>query len=373
VVRAIFIGVCVSVTLGLLAATPGQASLYQPDDPMVVPVRPDGVGEPFPFGEFRRRLVQLANSGNPTLKNADGSPTDRDRLLTRVKALQQTRDLSVDDTAALAADMLRLGDTDARFFVNDALNLLTPRTRDRSPNYFVHTTLAEVRAARGEWADALRYHEAALLDCEMPAKVKGWTDAQRNWVAKLDSSYVPHYLRLRKAEADARPRPAHDTEEPTPLFPLPDGKTPVDPVRFVNDAGTYQPGVLAAAERAKLPPDAVAITQQLLLWFPSDTRLYWLLAELYAADDNLAVAQQIMDECAWSKQYGNRKILMDHREAVTAVEDARRRTAQESAEKAVPISMRTIGIYFAVVVAFGVIAIARAFTRRGRKAGGSSR
>jgi len=35
--------------------------------------------------------------------------------------------------------------------------------------------------------------------------------------------------------------------------------------------------------------------------------------------------------------------------------------------------MRTIGIYFAVVVAFGVIAIARAFTRRGRRAGGSSR
>jgi hypothetical protein len=358
---------------------------------MVVPVRPDGVGEPFPFGEFRRRLVQLANSGNPTLKNADGSPTDRDRLLARVKTRQQSRNLSADETAALAADMLRLGNTDVRYFVNDALNLLTPRTRDRSPSYFVHTTLAEVQAARGEWADAVRYHEAAMIDCEMPAKVKGWTDAQRNWIANLDRSYVPHYLRLRKSDADARSRPAHDSEEPTPLFPLPDGKTPVNPVRFVNDVGVYQPGSLAAAERAKLPPDAVAIVQQLLLWFPSDTRLYWLLAELYAAEGKLNEAERIMNECvSEARAYGGRKLLMDHRQAIRAAVATKPQAAAtddllpaapgadpppgtKTDPQELPISMRTIGIYFAVVVGLGVIAIARAFTRRGRRSGGSSR
>ena len=54
---------------------------------------------------------------------------------------------------------------------------------------------------------------------------------------------------------------------------------PHHPVRFANDGGIYQPGALATAERAKLPPDAIAIVQQLLLWYPTDSRLYWLLGE----------------------------------------------------------------------------------------------
>src|SRR5699024_6930628 len=63
----------------LLPAGPVRASLYQPDDPMAVPVRPDGTADPLPFDEFQRRMAVLANTANPTLKTRD-----RERVQERV-------------------------------------------------------------------------------------------------------------------------------------------------------------------------------------------------------------------------------------------------------------------------------------------------
>jgi len=342
-----------ALAVALLVAGPGRASLFQPDDPMIVTVGTNQLGEPFPPDEFRRRMGVLGNEADPRLTPDGGPNPDRAKVLARVKASPPAHTLPADAAAARAADMLRLGNTDAGFFVNDALDLLAPRTRDRSPSYFVHTTLAQLHAARGEWTEAATYHGAALIDCEMPAAVKGWTPEQRAWVARLDADVVPHYLRLRKADAEGRP--VVETEDPTPLFP----------VRFVSDAGVYEPGTLAAAERAKLPADAVAVVQQLLLWFPSDTRLYWLLAELYAAEGDLDTAQKIFDECAWSRQFGNRKVFMDHRTAVTAAAEAKRRAADADAANAYPVNLRMILVYFGVVVVVGVLAVARALGKRG--------
>ena len=357
-----------SVLIAGAVVGPGRASLYQPADPNVVPVRDDGTAEPFPPDEFRRRMGALGNAADPRPTPAGELNPDRAKVLARVRAKTPARGLSADDTAALAADLIRLGNsdrvgtTDGGFFVNDALNLLAPRVRDRVPSYFVHTTLAQAHAARGEWAEAATYHDAALLDAEMPAAVKGWTPTQRDWVARLDRTYVPHYLHAHKADADARPRPAPEAEEPTPLFPA--GTPGAAPVRFADESGAYRPGELAAAERAKLPPDAVAVVQQLLLWFPSDTRLYWLLAELYAAGGDAETAQKIMDECAWSRQYGNRNQLMDHRAAVADAVEAKRKAAAQAQIDAYPINLRLVFVYFGVVAAVAAVAVARALGRR---------
>jgi hypothetical protein len=150
----------------------------------------------------------------------------------------------------------------------------------------------------------------------------------------------------------------------------------------VNEAGAYQPGALAAAERAKLPPDAIPIVQQLLFWFPQDARLYWLLGELYAADGNLAAADTIFDQLTWGRQYGNRKALMDHRQVVrealkvqpkkTAAEDVPLVQPPTPPDEAPPppppppISMRTVWIYFGVVGLVAVFAFIRAMARRGK-------
>jgi hypothetical protein len=346
----------------LASVVPAGAALYAPDDPMVVPVRPDGTAEPLPFDEFRRRFAQLSNVADPR-PGPDGQPNpDRAKVLARVKSRPPAK--TGDEEAANAVDLLRLGSGGQEAFVDRALNRLAPRTRDRVPSYFAHTTLAAAHAARGEWAEAMTYHEAAQLDCEFPPQVKGWTDGQRAWLKAFDATYVPHYYRLRRADAEAKPRPAPEDESPTPLFPLPAKGAAVAPVRFVNDAGVYEPGALAAAERAKLPADAVAVTQQLLMLFPGDTRLYWLLAELYAADGKLDEAQKILDECAWSRQYGNRRALMDHRAALSTAIAGRDEAIDRAAAANYPVSLRTIVVYFAVVVLVGIVAVLRALRRK---------
>ena len=264
--------------------------------------------------------------------------------------------------------MVRLGNTDAGFYVNDALDLLFPRTRDRSPNYFVLTTMAQLHLLRDEQSEAVFKHQAALLDCEMPEQVKGWTKEQRDWIKKLDEDYVLHYLHIRKVEKETRGKTAPEDEAPTPLFPLPERGDSAEPVKFVNDAGQYEPGKLAAIEKAKLPPDAIAIVQQLLLWFPTDTRLYWLLGELYAGKGELDSAKLILDACAQAR-YGNRKLLMDHRAALTDALEQQRLAAAKAAENALPISMQMIWIYFGAVAVIAALAAIRILTRRGKGRG----
>lgn len=360
-------------TLGVLVflalAVPAAASLYQPEEPNTLPVKSDGVAEAMLFDDFRQRMLTLSNALD-SRPGPDGKPNrDRAAILARVQSSQQKRNPTPDELAIHGVDLLRLGNTDPRpgdpgLYLDKAVNLLAPHTRDRNLNYFLLTTLASVHAARGELREAILVHDSALLDAEMPAVVKGWTGPQRNWIKKLDDEYVPHYLNIRLTERTSQPTP--DTEEPTPLFPLPTKNKPADPVKFVNDAGQYEVGVLAKAERDKLSPDAIAITQQLLLWFPSDTRLFWLLAELYAAEGKIDEANEIFIQCAWSKSYGNRRLLMEHRYAVkTAVED-RRRAEDEAAQNEYPVSLRMIWVYFGGVVLIAVVAFVRGRMKRGK-------
>ena len=350
------------VLLGLaVVAGAGRASLYQPDDPMAIPVG-EGRPQPLPFGEFKRRLSVLLNALLEPKKGEPDNP-DRKAFLDRIAAREKKK-LSAADTAALAADLLRVGRSD------EALNRLEPRVRDRQQNYFVLSTLGTVHAARGSWDDAINYQTASQIDAEMPETVPGLTKPQRDWWAKLDRDVVPHYYKLcrQTAKAHAGLAPAErdrldKAEEPLGLFPLPDRSQPnKTPVRFVNDAGEYEPGVLAEAERAKLPPDAVPILQQLILWYPGDPRLYWLLAEVYAAEDNLDAALTILDECAASRQFANRDVLMAHRSALREAIEARKPPPPPP----VPISMKTVWIYFGAVGLVAVFAFVRAMMRRGK-------
>ncbi|MBA4188668.1 MAG: hypothetical protein C0467_11775 [Planctomycetaceae bacterium] len=355
-----------------------RASLYSPDEPFAIPVGNDGKPVALPFDEFKRRLAVLTNVLiEPKL--GDKPNPDRVKFLDRIRAHEKLPKPPAIDVAALAADLLRVGQADR------ALGLLGPLTAERKPDYFVFSTLGHLHAARGEWTDALRYHQEGQLDTKMPASVKGLTKAQRDWWEKLDAEYVPRFYQIRRQESDARRgltpaerEKADEIEDVLPLFPLAGATGLTAPVRFVNDAGVYQPGTIAASEKAKLPLDAIAVVQQLLLWFPGETRLYWLLAELYAADGDVKSAVAILDECTWGRQYGNRKVLVAHRQAlrtaadalppVTAPEDTPLGQPGETTP-AVPIekpaiSLETIGLYFGVVGVVAVLALLRTLFRR---------
>lgn len=376
--RVVFAAAVLGSVAGLvLVAGTGRASLYSPEEPFAVPVGADGKATPLPFPEFKRRLGVLGNA-RVEPKKGEKDNSDREPFLKRIAERKKIARPAAPEAAALAADLYRVGRLD------EALNLLKSLRR---PDYFAFATLGHIRAARGEWADALATYEDQR-DTKMPAGVKGLTKPQRDWWERLDAEYVPHFYRTRKDEEEARLRltpaereKAAETEAPLPLFPLPGEGEPRAAVRFVNEKGEYQPGVIAAAEKAKLPPDAIAVVQQLLLWMPTDTRLYWLLGELYAASGDVVVASQILDDCTWGRQYGNRAVLMAHRQALMAAAKAAPTPATPEdaplgqpdapadapgGDPAPPISMQTVLIYFGVVGLIALLALVRTLGRRAK-------
>jgi hypothetical protein len=64
-----------------------------------------------------------------------------------------------------------------------------------------------------------------------------------------------------------------------------------------RSAREYEPGPLEPERWAELPPDAFALTCQLVIWFPLDDRLYWLLGEVVNAQEgDPRVASAIFQE-----------------------------------------------------------------------------
>jgi tetratricopeptide (TPR) repeat protein len=360
-----------------------RASLPSAEDTRFVVGDSTGI-RPLPFEEFYRRLGILMNARDERLREGQPNP-DRQVFLQRVQQRGKRPAGSGLEAAMWATDLLRLGQIDA------AMDILAPRLRDPRPDYFVAIVIGHLYAERGDWKTALRYHQEGWLDAQFPPQVPGLNAIQRQWWEKLDRDYVPHYYRLRLQEAELRQgkTPAElarlaEEEEVFGLFPLPErGQGQVQPVRFVNDNGQYEPGRLAASEKAKLPADALAIVQQMLFWYPGDTRLLWLLGELYAAEGNIDAAFQIFDACTWGRQYGNRRLLMEHRHIVDSLRQqqaASRSPAEEpllgspssestQPEGQAPISMRSIALYFALVGLVALLALGRALTRHRRHKG----
>lgn len=365
----------------VLLPSPGRASLHQPDEPRLsLPAamakdasgREEALGQELPFDVFKERLLSLINQLNPNLKNAQGKNPDRDPVIARIELRQMAASRTPEENAALAVDLLRIGKPDA------AAAVLVSNRQGYLPNI----TLAHIAAARGDWERAYDYLVVANTE-EPPASLKGLSPAQLDWQLKLNRGPLAKLYKARAHEAQPGRKPTPQTETVDAIFP----------VRFVNAEGKYEPGNLAPAERAKLPPDAIAIVQQLLLWSPTDSRLYWLLAELYAASGRFVEAQKILDECvSEARQYGNRKVLRDHRTAIQplAEEQAKKRppeapildpkspaeaetpqsnTAEDAPPEtppAAPINIGAVWIYFGVVAAIALLAVVRVVARRGK-------
>jgi hypothetical protein len=283
----------------LASSAPGMAFLPNEKSPFRVE---NGLATPLDFGtkndgEFAARFAVMTNllDANPKRTN---NP-DRQAVLKATDLGMSQKDVKRPaEAATLAANLIRLGQPDR------AINLLQPLSRGRSASYAVLMNLAHAHAAKMDWESALRTHDVAL-EYDPKDDLKALTPEQVQWLSAVEKKYYRTWLSWNLKNPKANP----ETDGPPPIF---------GPVKWVNDAGVFEPGTLAAAERAKLPTDALAIVQQLLLWQPTDTGLYWLLAELYAAEGKLRQADVIFDQCAWSRQFSNRKVLMAHREAVNA-------------------------------------------------------
>jgi hypothetical protein len=183
----------------------------------------------------------------------------------RFRDVARSRLLTVDEKADFGAVLLRLGESDA------ALDVLREAQRTHPKHY---ATLANLGTA---WQLAGDLEQAS--DCLRQAVVLAPGKNQR--VEEL-------HLRLVRQ----RMRQSKDAQELDDLFG----------VHYVGESRKFEPGKLAAAERKKLPSDAVANVQLLALWFPGDARLLWQLAELANAHGDVRTAADLMDICV--SQFG---------------------------------------------------------------------
>lgn len=68
-------------------------------------------------------------------------------------------------------------------------------------------------------------------------------------------------------------------------------------VKYLGASGKPEAGKIDPVEFKKLPPNAVALLQQLALSLPSDGRLLWQLGELANAHGDIRTAANILDGC----------------------------------------------------------------------------
>jgi hypothetical protein len=168
-----------------------------------------------------------------------------------------------------------------------AIDYLGPLVRQHSEIFFFESHLAMAYWASGQPGydrRAVTHLDDALtnwpktfakLSKEQQAFVTGpmaWSESDFVFFRKTET-YLLDLMRRRLAEPAGKPFEAVDA-----IFT--DGQKPPKAIRFVNDEGAFEPGRLAAAERSKLPADALEIVEQLNLWMPEDARLYWLLGEV---------------------------------------------------------------------------------------------
>jgi hypothetical protein len=228
--------------------------------------------------------------------------------------------------------LIRLGQ------LNEAMEVLRDQSAQRSGHFMVfanQATIYQMLANSGSARDRthnLGYARLSLSDALRAWPKKGWPGwdrGQEDWYRQVEQ-YNLQMIRLRAKEAKEQAVRKESTddkpfEDVDALFPLNWDNDKKSPLRFVAEDGQYQPGQLAAAQRAKLTGKELPIVQQLLTWLPQDDRLYWLLGELLNIQEgdsseqtaqNKQAAAGILDDCVWNRKLSNVPLLMQHRKVL---------------------------------------------------------
>jgi hypothetical protein len=254
-------------------------------------------GKASPFAAFRDRLTELFTVGIPQPE----SPS-------RIQYLRRARELaaaaasgrtSVPDLIDidLGAVYIRLGQ------VGEAIDVLTRASARDRRNPFVYANLGTADQLEGRWARAIDALQQAKDS--WPQDWPGLTPAQLKWFRRAEEYHLK-LVRLRSRESLSRPTGSMKTT---------DAVDDLFGVHFVGENGRYLAGRISAEELKKLPSDAIAIVQQLLIWLPGDSRLYWLLGELLNAHGDVGSAATVFDECLWTRRYDS-PLLREHRQIV---------------------------------------------------------
>jgi tetratricopeptide (TPR) repeat protein len=296
-----------------------QAGLYLPAQPSQAPeIIPQGM-KPVPFSLFRPNVLEdLLQIGSPQLPE---SKIRQEFLAARSKlqAKARTEELTEEEKVNLSGYLIWLRQ------YQEAVDLLTPVATRECRNFMIFANLATAEQQAGQLERAVNHLEQA--QDVWPQEWPKLSAEQLRWYRRAEKY---HLILLRHRWTQAR-RSAPAQPELDPLFTK-EGQ----PVRYLGDDGRYEAGKIAAAERAKLPSDAISIVQQLLMWLPEDTLLYWQYGELLNAQGDVVSAARVFDDCVWRRRLDNPE-LKQHRQIVTEAAQAKTEgsdLASEQGEKA---------------------------------------
>lgn len=271
-------------------AAPVRAGVYDPAAP-ATPLARDGTVAALPLEVFRNAWGEIIQIG-VTQPETDAR---RKGLAHRDELARLPRD---------GVNLVRLGVTHYRLRDFDAALDALKRAEGQDPrNFFVLSNLGSVYQTLGQPADAARSLEAAA-----DFFPDDWPNAA--WFRRCEKVQLQLARRRAREQREQPPGRRRGVEDVDDLFA----------VKFENPAGEYAVGALPDGEA--LPADAVAVVQQLLLWLPDDTRLYWLLGELLNATGDPDAAAAIFNECLDARRFDAVK-LRARRQAIRAFIAAR--------------------------------------------------
>jgi tetratricopeptide (TPR) repeat protein len=237
--------------------------------------------------QLRTIAVRPANGrpAGPIRKHYEGEAE-------RLSNLARQRKLTGDEAADLGALMVRLGEP------SRAVEVLRAAQNDNPKHFHLAANLGTAWQVQGDLTQAAAALEQAL----------------RLAPRSLRSAEQLHLKLVRLRNRSAADAPALDD-----LFG----------VQYVGPSGEFEAGRLAEAQRKRLPPDAIALVQQLALWLPADGLLLWQLAELAGANGDFATAAAMLDGCV--TEFGLRAAdLQKHRRAFRAAAEERARASSDS-------------------------------------------
>lgn len=352
---------CIAIGIAAVLAVPrfpAQAGIYHPG--LIGPnpeISPQGV-KPLPFALFRRDVLEdLLKIGNPQASQIRSKFLKaRDELLAKAKA----GSLTLEDRVNLSGALIRLRQN------QEAIDLLTPVATRECRNFMVFANLATAEQSTGNLERAISHLEQAM-DI-WPTNWPGMTPEQLRWYRQAEKY---HLLLVKERWASAR----RSSRQPIGLDALfaKDGQ----PIRYVGDSGQYEAGQIAAAERVKIPPDALAIVQQLLIWMPDDVLLYWQLGELLNVMGDVSSAATVFDDCVGKRRVDAQELrqhrrivaeaaLVKSQESATALEGSDHSPAPMSGSTWLPDRNKlwTAGSIFAIIIAVLAFFQIREFRRR---------
>jgi tetratricopeptide (TPR) repeat protein len=288
---------------GLLLGGAARAGVYNLNDSPNLPTN---------FTELRLLLGQLrvAQATDAPDQPKEQDTTLRVRYLDEAAALgrkEREGSLTTIDRINLGACNIRLGRP------NDAIRVLEAGDHD---NFLILANLAAAYHAAGQLNRAVSFQEQALD--AWPELLAGWTKAQLNWYRRVDRFYLK-LLRLRQAEERDNPG-RFQWEAVDALF---------DKVKYVGPGGKFEAGKLARGGEDELPPDALNVLIQLMVWLPADDRLYWQLGDLINSLGDVPTAYSILDDLVFNRGHTDKQELQRQRGVLNAAKTEYAEVAKE--------------------------------------------